>query len=130
MSDDDMQKTQKEFLVGLGFEIEPFGKNTISIQAVPADIKMHDPVKLIQEVVHDLATDEATKTPEEKRKKMIDMIACRSAVKFGDALTREEQIALIETLEKTPNNQSCTHGRPVSHTLTLDELAKIFKRVL
>ena len=112
----------------LGFEIEPFGGNTFSIQSVPADLRISNPSALIKDILHEIQENDSKTPLDALKKKIIDVIACKSAVKFGDPLTEEEQYALIETLENTPNNQSCTHGRPISHSISLEDLAKWFKR--
>lgn len=118
----------RETIAQLGFETEPFGPHTINITTVPAHLKIHNPSALFKDILHDLKENERTATTEPLLHKMLMVVACRSSVKFGDTLTREEQEALITTLEKTQNNNTCIHGRPVSYRLTLADLARIFKR--
>ena len=47
--------------------------------------------------------------------------ACRSAIMFGDALTRDECEAVVATLARCNDPFHCAHGRP-----TLTVLAKLF----
>ncbi|HBH46937.1 MAG: hypothetical protein A2445_05480 [Candidatus Jacksonbacteria bacterium RIFOXYC2_FULL_44_29] len=113
---------------GLGLEIEPFGGNTFNLQSVPAALKIPDPAALIKEVIRELAEETKVTGLDDLKKEILHLLACHSAVKFGDTLTQPEQLALIKTLEQTPNNQSCPHGRPTTYQLTWPELEKWFKR--
>ena len=40
-------------------------------------------------------------------------IACRAAIKGGNASKKEELIALAEELEANPDVRYCPHGRPI-----------------
>lgn len=64
----------------------------------------------------------------DRQKRIIKLIACHSAVKFGQALKFEEQEELVKAWQESDYNQTCPHGRPIFYQITLDELAKIFNR--
>jgi DNA mismatch repair protein MutL len=83
--------------------------------------------KIISEILSDL-DNETKKDLDTKTKRMLQFLACKAAVKAGDPLTTEQSKAIIEQLEKTPNNLTCPHGRPTKITVTLKELATSFKR--
>jgi DNA mismatch repair protein MutL len=55
-------------------------------------------------------------------------LACKSAVKFGQALGDGEVEALLRRRAEVKNGHCCPHGRPTSLTLTLDELDRRFGR--
>jgi DNA mismatch repair protein MutL len=59
---------------------------------------------------------------------IFNMMSCKSAIKFGDELTYDGMVALINDLEKNDNKYTCVHGRPCVIELSFDELEKKFKR--
>jgi DNA mismatch repair protein MutL len=54
--------------------------------------------------------------------------ACRDAVKLGDAVERDEALALFERLEKCRQPYSCPHGRPTTIFLAGEKLKSWFER--
>ena len=56
-------------------------------------------------------------------------IACRAAIKGGNASKKEELIALAEELEANPDVRYCPHGRPIYVMLKKRTLEKEFGRV-
>jgi DNA mismatch repair protein MutL len=121
--------SNKEILDGLGFEISHFGGNTFSIMAVPSLLIRHNPEKTLRGIIDDLISGELAKGDFQARiEKIITIMACRSAVKFGDPLSREEQVALIEQLQQVPLPYTCPHGRPTMIIMTDEELRERFGR--
>ncbi|MCX6567456.1 MAG: hypothetical protein NT147_00195, partial [Candidatus Aminicenantes bacterium] len=58
--------------------------------------------------------EEAGRKPaEERRAHMLATMACKSAVKAGEPLTREKMGYLVEELFKTSQPALCPHGRPI-----------------
>jgi DNA mismatch repair protein MutL len=60
--------------------------------------------------------------------KLLDMMACKAAVKAGDPLTDEEIEALMRQRHLIEKSSSCPHGRPTMLRLTRAELDRQFKR--
>jgi len=113
----------------LGFDVEHFGGNSFAISAVPQLLVKSDVREMILEIIGELT--EAV-VVEDKIVQPIDnilkMMACKSAIKFGDALTREGMESLINDLERLQNKYTCVHGRPAVIEFSFDELKKMFKR--
>lgn len=121
-------EANNEILAAMGFEIEHFGGNTFTIFAVPAYFRKEDVTKVILGLIDDL-NDNAKNGDLQQRKEMaIKYAACRSAVKFGDKLSMEEQIGLCKRIMEIDQPYSCPHGRPTMVTLSKDELEKRFGR--
>ena len=110
----------------LGFEVENFGGNSFSIQAVPAILKERDVKTVFLDMVSDLVKVDLRKT--DPVEEMIKIASCRAAVKRGDKLTLREMEDLLLKLEECELPFTCPHGRPVTYKITLEEMEKTFRR--
>ncbi len=117
-----------DLLKKLGFEIESFGGNTFSIHAVPAEMAKLDLQKVFHGLLDELSKDNGKASLESLRERSLTYLACRSAVKFGDPLGMQEQVALIKKLMTLELPYTCPHGRPTMVTMSLEELKKRFGR--
>jgi DNA mismatch repair protein MutL len=118
----------RELLAEMGFEIENFGGNTFSVLSVPSYVVKEDLQKVIAGLVDDM-NDQAVKGDYQKRKeRALVYMACRSAVKFGDRLSAEEQQGLVKKLQTLALPYTCPHGRPTMITMSFQELEKRFGR--
>lgn len=123
--------TIKEYLPVLldwGFDMEAFGPTAFALRAVPALFKDREYKTLLDEVIETIILEERIMSIDSLSNKMLTFLACRAAVKAGDALTIEQKRMIIETLEKTENNATCPHGRPTKIELGMSDLLKLFKR--
>jgi DNA mismatch repair protein MutL len=59
---------------------------------------------------------------------VLDMMACKAAVKAGDHLTPMELAELVKLREDVERSSNCPHGRPTSIRLTIRELERLFGR--
>ena len=59
---------------------------------------------------------------------VLDMMACKAAIKAGNALSDHEIAELLAYRESTDRAASCPHGRPTSVRLTIKDLEKMFHR--
>ncbi|KKR04431.1 MAG: mismatch repair protein MutL protein [Parcubacteria group bacterium GW2011_GWC2_39_14] len=119
----------QELLKRLGFEITEFGGQSFALSSVPQFLINQDMKKLILEIVSDIDEFPAQ---EDMLTSAVDrifkMMACKSAIKFGDPLSVSGMEALINDLEKLGSQYTCVHGRPCVFALSFQELEKIFKR--
>jgi DNA mismatch repair protein MutL len=130
--------SNKEALEAVGMGIEHFGGNTFAITAIPAFLAKANLEKVLQGLlddfragwsVHDHGQEQRFKGDFYARKeKILTYLACRSAVKFGDPLSQEEMVALVDQLEKEPNKTTCPHGRPAMIVVESEELWSRFGR--
>lgn len=112
----------------LGYEIDDFGGNSLSLRSVPVIYGNPDPRDLFNEIQSQI--DEKSKTLLAVIDKIIYTMACKSAVKAGDKLSYSEMAELIEKLRYCDNPFNCPHGRPTIIKMTHYELDKKFKRIL
>ena len=115
----------ERWLEALGFEGERFGPHTIRIRAAPADM----PEGRVERVLELLLTDLlGERTPDRRLRETAALLACHSAVRFGDAMTPESARQLLSSLAMTEEPISCPHGRPTTVILPDDQLRRLFKR--
>jgi DNA mismatch repair protein MutL len=114
----------------MGFEIEPFGRNSYQVRQVPALLGHREVPGLILEVLDELALFGKSGRLEEVFNEILERVACHAAIRAGDALSREEMEALVAQLAGLDINLYCPHGRPVWVEFPLRELEKRFKRIV
>jgi DNA mismatch repair protein MutL len=113
-------------LTAIGFEFDEWSGNTFVIRSCPASLKSENLEKVFREFLDGLINEkENSKILPEK---ILKMMACKAAVKFGMQLSVQEQEELLTELQKTPNSSTCPHGRPTRVLLTFSELETRFYR--
>ena len=122
-----MLTSQLEFLNHFGFEVEEFGANTFQVRAMPTLFAGAEPSTALRALVEDFEEDE-TPLQSEIEAKLAARVCKRMAVKGGQALTAEEQRALLNDLEACQSPRTCPHGRPTMIHLSVDTLEKQFGR--
>lgn len=111
----------------LGFDVEEFGPNTFQVRAMPALFMGSDPSAALRALVEDFEEDE-TPLQNEIEAKLAARVCKRMAVKAGQALSTEEQRALLNDLEACDSPRTCPHGRPTMIHLSVDMLERQFGR--
>jgi len=115
-------------MLALGFEIEPFGKETFVVRAVPALIAEKNYERILKDTIEELTELTLTRRLMVHREAILITSACKMAVKAGDRLSVEEMIRLVTELRQTSNPYLCPHGRPIVVCLSNRELDKMFGR--
>jgi len=127
----DVIRNNIDSLKGIGIEVEEFGGNTFLVTSLPMDMVKNDPGEILRGLIDDISElKKSGGTIQSKRDYLIHFAACRSAVKFGQKLSHEEQVGLIEELFKIDRKETCPHGRPTMIRMTYLELQKLFKRIV
>jgi DNA mismatch repair protein MutL len=115
-------------LTCIGFELEPFGGNTLMIAAVPRLTAEKDSIRLVRDILSDLSHLGASAAFQDRLDDLFSRIACHSVVRGVHPLDMRQMTELLRSMDETDFAASCPHGRPVSHVIQLAELEKIFKR--
>lgn len=114
----------------LGFEIANFGANNFAISAVPMVLSKLELKQIVLQILGEVGeavmVDDRISQPVEA---ILKMMACKSAIKFGDELSQEGMAALVNDLERWENKYTCVHGRPAVLEFKFTELKKMFKRI-
>ena len=122
-----LQERRRE-IEELGFDIEPFGGESWVIRGAPAALRGKDPARTLRDLVEELVESQTTQRLVPTRELIWITTSCKMAVKAGDPLSHAEMERLIVELAATENPYLCPHGRPITVTLTTDDLLKLFKR--
>ncbi len=111
----------------LGFEIEAFGGHTLLVQAVPMPHARFDAERCLRDTLSALAGDRLPASAA-RHERLAATVACKSAVKAGDALSPGEMRALYIDLARTTLPAHDVHGRATIVRLSWDELERRFGR--
>jgi len=117
-------------LRAIGFEIISLDDDTLLVRAIPAVLSRELRAQPLRDLLIALAgaDAEAASHGETWEEHALANVACKAAIKAGQALTPAEQRALIEQLEAARISLSCCHGRPTMVHLSLSALEREFDR--
>ncbi len=118
----------KSLLATMGLLIEPFGKNTLAVNALPEHLAQETPNLLLLNLADELLELGDTERSRIAERKMLVSLACRKAIKAGDFLNHTQIEALIKDIMKYEIPNSCPHGRPIIVPVEASEIAGKFKR--
>ena len=113
----------------LGFQVESFGGNELSLTGVPGNLLNIDPKSFFLEILADCDSFKASDSFDMIVERVASM-SCKAAVKGNNRLSLPEVKTLIDDLLKLDNPYHCPHGRPTMISFSEYELAKKFKRIV
>ncbi|MBQ3423730.1 MAG: DNA mismatch repair endonuclease MutL [Clostridia bacterium] len=116
-----------DLLKDAGYDIEPFGAADIQVRAVPFILGRAEMKPVFMDTIN--ALNRVRNATVDQRRAEIMQMACKSAVKGGDSLSRDEIEALIRQMLQTGAPPTCPHGRPVMKAMARKDLEKLFKRI-
>lgn len=114
-------------LAAAGFALEPFGRDTWLVRAIPAVFGRTDPRRALEEVLESLA-DGQDLVGDTREAALTAVICKRAAIKGGQVLSMDEMRQLLRQLEQCQNPGTCPHGRPTMLVLSTDQLERQFGR--
>ncbi|MDW8261812.1 MAG: DNA mismatch repair endonuclease MutL [Phycisphaerales bacterium] len=118
----------RALLERLGIELSPVGPDRVAVQGFPSFLHRLDPGEFVRELLERAEQQLLGLTEEQLLHEVLDMMACKAAVKAGEALSAEEIAALLARRELVERASNCPHGRPTTLRLSLRDLEKQFKR--
>ncbi len=113
-----------------GFLIEPFGGRDYKLSGVPAILKNVDASEVIKDVLDEMSSFGRSGKLEIFFNEVFEKVACHSAIRAGQPLSKEEMQGLLTQLVGLDLQIHCPHGRPVLNKISLNELDKRFKRIV
>jgi DNA mismatch repair protein MutL len=116
----------RDLLQLLGYEIGEFGGQTLIVHAVPAPHPRFDAERCLRDTLASLAGDRGAAAARHQR--LASTVACKAAIKAGDALSSAEMRALFVALHGCRLPAHDVHGRQAIVQLSWDELERRFGR--
>ena len=124
----DALEKHRDLIEKIGVEIEPFGPNTLAVQAFPMLLERVEPTVFVVELLDKLVEDEGHSNEERLLHEILDMAACKAAVKAGQPLSEAEIAHLLANKDVVQRTSRCPHGRPTTLVFSRKDLDKQFKR--
>ena len=124
----DLAESESGALATNGFLVERRGPETLAIREVPALLAREDVVKLLRDLLADLAEHGESRRVGESLERVLATSACHTSLRAHRELNLAEMNALLRDMERTPRADQCNHGRPTWTRLTLPELDRLFLR--
>jgi DNA mismatch repair protein MutL len=116
-----------------GFEVEPFGPQTLAVKAAPVGLEGAALERMLTEVIEQSSAD--SDEPKQNhdltalRTRIAASIACHSAIKVNTQLDPARIEWLLLELAKTSHPTSCPHGRPIALMYSWKDIQRAFHRI-
>ncbi|MHB8206189.1 DNA mismatch repair endonuclease MutL [Mucilaginibacter sp.] len=111
----------------LGFDIREFGKNTVVVEGIPADLNNVGEEQLLEQLLEGFKNNLAI-LKLDKRDNLARSLARNAAIKSGTKMSLEEMNLLIDQLFACQMPNLALNGKPVISTFTLTELIERFEK--
>ena len=112
----------------LGFQIREFGKNTLVVEGIPADIRNSiNEVEMLEQLIEGFKNNQSV-LKLNKRDNLARTLAKNTAIKNGIFLSAEEMNGIIDELFACGMPNVSLSGKPVIITITLEELIQKFEK--
>ena len=116
-----------------GFEVEPFGPQTLAVKAAPVGLEGAALERMLAQVIEQTgeAPHEASLNEDlgALRTRIAASIACHSAIKINTPLDPKRMEWLLLELAKTEHPTSCPHGRPIALLYSWKDIQRAFHRI-
>jgi DNA mismatch repair protein MutL len=116
-----------------GFEVEPFGPQTLAIKAAPVGLQAASLERMLAEVIEQSSDVPNELTHNEDltslKTRIAASIACHSAIKVNTPLDPVRMEWLLLELAKTEHPTSCPHGRPIALLYSWKDILRAFHRI-
>jgi DNA mismatch repair protein MutL len=111
----------------LGFDIREFGKNTVVVEGIPAELSNVDEHELLEHLLEGFKNNQAI-LKLDKRDNLARSLARNGAIKTGTKLSSEEMNLLTDQLFACQMPNLALNGKPVITTFTMNELLERFEK--
>ncbi len=130
LSGSEFLAVQKEIphLNELGFDIAPFGMNTIIIKAHPTWLRPGYEEESIRKIIDLIVSGITSIDPVKFNESVAITLACKMSIKANMRISHEAQEELLDELCACDNPYNCPHGRPTIIKFSIYDLERMFKR--
>jgi DNA mismatch repair protein MutL len=116
-----------------GFEVEPFGPQTLAVKAAPVGLDGAALERMLAEVIEQSAESSGEVKPNEEltalRTRIAASIACHAAIKVNTPLDPARMEWLLLELARTNHPTNCPHGRPITLLYSWKDIQRAFQRI-
>lgn len=123
----DAFEANRDGLLALGFEVEAFGGSSLLVSSVPMPHPRFDAERCLRDSLAAFTGDRRA-ADASRHERLAATVACKAAIKAGDALSPGEMRALYIALAETTLPAHDVHGRSTIVRLSWDELDRRFGR--
>jgi DNA mismatch repair protein MutL len=112
----------------LGFQVREFGRNTVIVEGIPADLGNNiSEVEMLEHLIEGFKNNQS-ELRLSKRDNLARSLARNAAIKTGTRLSPVEMNLMIDELFACNMPNASLNGKPVIVTITLDELIQKFEK--
>ena len=116
-----------------GFEVEPFGPQTLAVKAAPIGLEGKALERMLSQVIEqageDMAKYDQNNDMSTLQRRIAASIACHAAIKVNMPLDLQRMEWLLNELAKTNHPTNCPHGRPIALHYSWKDIQKAFQRI-
>ncbi len=117
-------ESNQALLEEAGFRVEAMGGKSFALKEYPEIFKEEEAKEIFLSLLEEMEKEKI----ENKKKKLLATLACKTAVKAGQTLSIEKMNYLVGELFKTSNSSICPHGRPIVVKIDRREIERGLKR--
>lgn len=111
----------------LGFDIREFGKNTVVVDGIPADLNNNNEHELLEQLLEGYKNNQS-ELKLDKRDSLARSLAKNAAIKAGTKMTSEEMELLVDQLFACQMPNLALNGKLIITTFTISELLARFDK--
>jgi DNA mismatch repair protein MutL len=111
----------------LGIELEEFGGGSFALKSMPALLAKLAPEDVLADIIGQYGLETGSRRSG-RLEAILAAMACKAAIKAGQALEISEMANLLQQMHDTDIFSHCPHGRPVMKCFSNDEMKKWFHR--
>ena len=126
-SDFELLKELLPDIRALGFDIREFGRNTVVVEGIPADLNNAGEHEMLEQLLEGYKNNQAT-LKLDKRDNLARSLARNAATKAGIRMSLEEMNILIDQLFACQMPNVALNGKLVITTFTVNEILERFEK--
>ena len=111
----------------LGFDIREFGKNTVVVEGIPADLNNTNENEILEQLLEGYKNNQSD-LKLDKRDSLAKSLARNAATKAGTKMTNEEMELLVDQLFACQMPNLALNGKLIITTFAMSELLARFEK--
>ncbi len=115
-----------QLLGEMGFDIDDFADNTVTVRAVPGIVRDMDVKEFLEDFAESIKGEKGGGS--DFRDAMAKSAACHSAKRSGDHLSRNDLELLVRDVFSGDHEMRCPHGRPYIYSISKSDFERMFSR--